>query len=562
MTALSARLARGARVIPGPTAMLAVILAAGLLLRLVLAYVVFAGQGFATDLSLFQGWASTLAQTGPGSFYAAAGSANYPPGYLYVLWSIGVLATPVGALVGVPSGDAVVLLLKLPPIAADLAIAALLYWAGRRWFGDRTGLVAAALYLFIPVTWYDSAIWGQVEAVGTLVMLAALVLLIEGWSEPAAALAIAAVLVKPQNAICLVVLIPVLLRRHLIRVGSGPVPGLGPRLSRLNRRLDGLVTEQGPVRLATSALLAGLVGFAILLPFDLQRWAPTSLADVPVVAQVAGLVGLFISAGGEFSWLTVNAYNAWALVGPDPLAAAIGAPSGAWTPDSLLLPGGLPAVAVGAVLLCLVGFLVAGGLLVRDGRVPILLGFAIVAFAFYALPTRVHERYLFPFFAPAALLAAGGIGTAAAYVGVGFLNAVNIHAVLAAPLEMAGGLARGLGPGGAPGRAGGLGPGALGPGGPPTGSGPGLRTTVESVVLPLADAARSELAVTLAALGQTAALVALLAGWFVVVLRPAAAASRRSPEQGHAWRPRSLHLDEEGPIAEPLGVCSQPLDDL
>lgn len=255
-----------------------------------------------------------------------------------------------------------VLLLKLPPIAADLAIAALLYWAGRRWFGDRTGLVAAALYLFIPVTWYDSAIWGQVEAVGTLAMLAALVLL--------------------------------------------------------------------------------------------------------------------------------------------------------------------------------------------------------MAFAFYALPTRVHERYLFPFFAPAALLAAGGIGTAAAYVGVGFLNAVNIHAVLAAPLEMAGGLARGLGPGGAPSRAGGLGPGALGPGGPPTGSGPGLRTTVESVVLPLADAARSELAVTLAALGQTAALVALLAGWFVVVLRPAAAASRRSPEQGHAWRASSLHLDEEGPIAEPLGVCSQRLDDL
>ena len=46
-----------------------------------------------------------------------------------------------------------------------------------RWFAGRPraatlALAAAALYLFNPVTWYDSAIWGQVDAFGALFSLA------------------------------------------------------------------------------------------------------------------------------------------------------------------------------------------------------------------------------------------------------------------------------------------------------------------------------------------------------------------------------------------------------
>jgi hypothetical protein len=87
--------------------------------------------------------------------------------------------------------------------------------------------------------WYDSALWGQVDAVGSLLMLAALLALADGWSEPAIGLAMFGVLIKPQDAVCLVVVLPLLLRRHLLRVGSGPVPNLGARLTRLNGRLRG-----------------------------------------------------------------------------------------------------------------------------------------------------------------------------------------------------------------------------------------------------------------------------------------------------------------------------------
>jgi len=479
---------------------LLLLLGAGLALRLVLAFVLFPGQGYAGDLGLFWQWATALAANGPGGFYASVSSANYPPGYLFVLWPIGLLGQPA--------------LLKLPAILADVAIAALLYAGGTRWHGPRVGLVAAGLFLFLPVSWYDSALWGQVDAVGTMVVLAALLLLVEGWSEAALATAVLAILVKPQYAIALGVVVPVLVRRHLLRPGSGPMPVIGPRLSRLDAALGGLLRDQGPRRLASSAVLAGLVAILVLIPFDIATYAPASLADVPVIGNVAGLLGLFGRLGSEFSVLTANAYNPWALVGSPSLAAVVGGGSGSWLADSLPVLGSIPAVTVGAVLLVLVGAVVAGGLLVRDGTAPILLGFTVLALAFFVLPTRVHERYLFPFFATGALLAAPGIGRAAALAVVALMGTINLHAVLAGNLFIGTGTGGGRGGfGGGGGRGGFAGAGGGGPG-------------FGAINLPFGDLARDQVVVTAVAIGLGAAMIILLATWAVLVLRPSSARLR------------------------------------
>jgi dolichyl-phosphate-mannose-protein mannosyltransferase len=446
------------------------ILGAGLLLRLLLAYVVFPGQGYAGDLGLFGSWARALAAGGPATFYASTPSANYPPAYLYVLWALGAVS----------GGQPPVGLLKLPAMLADVGVAALLYHLAARWRGPRAGLLAAGLYLFIPVTWYDSALWGQVDGVAALVMVAALVALVEGWSEAAAALAVLGVLVKPQALVCLVVVAPVLLRRHL------------------------LVSGRTPVRLLTSALAALSTGFFVMAPFDIAHFAPPSLAGVPVVGSFAGLAGLIQSASGQYSVLTANAYNFWALVGAQPLVASVGS----WTPDSLPVLGGVPAATVGTVLLVAAALLVAAGLLRRDGVLPILVGFTVVAFAFYALPTRVHERYLFPAFTSGAVLAAAALPAIAGYLVTGLLNAVNLHAVLA--------MAPGFG--GRGGFGGFRGAGGFGPGGGFRGPGGGFGFGgVSSIQLPLGELARSPLVAMVVALGQTAVMVGLIAAWLLVI---------------------------------------------
>ena len=201
-----------------------------------------------------------------------------------MLWLIGVIGRALGGLAGVPAEQVVVALLKVPAILADGAIATILCIAGQRWFGGRAGLVAAALYLFIPVTWYDSALWGQVDAVGALALIAAIVLLVEGWSEAAAVLAVVAILIKPQETIGLGIVLPILLRRHLLargswrspRIGDGDREGEGDGRGRFDP--GGL--PQGPIRLATSALAAAVVGLAILLPYDLSTRSPTCRSSV------------------------------------------------------------------------------------------------------------------------------------------------------------------------------------------------------------------------------------------------------------------------------------------
>jgi hypothetical protein len=412
------------------------LLLAGLALRLFIAYVLFPGEGLSSDLRLFRVWAQTLAEHGPGGFYGNAGFADYPPGYLWVLWGMGSLANAIAGLTGAASVDLINALMKLPAIAADIAVAGLLYWSASRWHSARMGLLAAGLYLFVPVTWYDSALWGQVDAIGALLLLSSLLLLVAGWSEPAVAVGMLAMVTKPQYAIGLVVIGAVLLRRHLLARGSGPVPSPRGWVARLDDWSGGwFTTQQGVGRLVSSAFVGAVVAVLAILPFDLPSRASPGLAAIPIIGSIAGLLSVVGSAAGYYAVLTVNAFNAWALVGPNPLAGAISSPDLTWTSDSLQVLGPISAASLGALLLVLVTAIVALTLLVRDDRMAILLGFTVLAVAFFVLPTRVHERYLFPAFGVGALLATISRRWAFWYVALALTNVANLHAVVTLPFE-------------------------------------------------------------------------------------------------------------------------------
>ena len=93
------------------------VLALGLVLRLIIAQLL-PGSGFGVDLGAFTFWANDLAKNGPGGFYERAFFHDYTPGYLYVLWGLGLVAQLL-ARPGAGPGD----MLKLPPIFADLGLA-------------------------------------------------------------------------------------------------------------------------------------------------------------------------------------------------------------------------------------------------------------------------------------------------------------------------------------------------------------------------------------------------------------------------------------------------------
>src|SRR5215216_4611113 len=119
-------------------------------------------------------WAMHLGEVGPYKFYGSI-LADYPPGYLYVLWLIGKLSSSPGYV-----------LLKLPAIVGDLGLAWIAgSFAARiaptsvraRW-PVRT-LVAAGV-LFNPGVIALSAVWGQVDVVPAVFALWSLFLLFTG----------------------------------------------------------------------------------------------------------------------------------------------------------------------------------------------------------------------------------------------------------------------------------------------------------------------------------------------------------------------------------------------
>ncbi|MEZ4596127.1 MAG: hypothetical protein R3C32_04360 [Chloroflexota bacterium] len=400
------------RALAASTALIVLLLGA-LALRLTIAYILFPASGFESDITTYVSWALTMAREGPGGFYANAGFIDYPPGYLLALWPIGVLSQALGG------GDPVSVatpLVKLPAMLADIGVGWLLCrlvlgWAWPSWRAEGLALGAAALYVFNPVTWYDSALWGQTDSVGALVLLLGVAALVRGNSEGAAFLGVLAALVKPQFGVVLVPLVAVLLlRRHLFRPGSGPRHDpWGPSWLR-----GWLAREQGWPRIVTSGVVALGAFHVLALPFGM---------GIPDYLDLMGR-----TASG-YEYLTVNAYNPWALVGLDG-SRALAWSMPFWQSDLASLAFGVSAFAVGALLL-VGGFLYGlGNALWRDRRVTIVLAAIFLAMAFFVLPTRVHERYLMPVFALLPLLAVTSRRWLLVLVALAVSVLVNLHAVL------------------------------------------------------------------------------------------------------------------------------------
>ncbi|HEX7612278.1 MAG TPA: hypothetical protein VF371_05850, partial [Candidatus Limnocylindrales bacterium] len=526
------------------TAILAIValLTLGLILRFIIAYVLLPGSGFPNDLGAFQAWGNDIAQHGPIGFYDRAGFLDYPPVYLLLLGLVSFLT-------GGSIGEGV----KLLPMLADLGLAAVV-WVMVRELGvsGRRAFIAALIVVVNPITWFNSAIWGQADAVGSILLLLGLRELQKDRREAASVLAVLAALTKLQLGVLGFVVVFVVLRRSLApktgdpspervltSLGAGlitaaliclPFTGLDPagivnRLASVSGILTlgiGLVAGIGVVALGRRYL--PIADSALRDKASLLVGAGTTIVFASMVFD--SIVSHLLNTFGEYPYLTLNAYNPWSLVGdstgaamdrslswihdgpwsdatsgvsgsgfivgPFPfgvsvlalLAAAVlvavavlawrsqvastvaetnGSAAvatqvgsgrtgsvGRWVQAELHSLWGAFAVAAavigGVVALSLTGSLYAAtlgsGMLIavilgvsawaawRDDQQSLLVALTILTIAFFVVPTRVHERYLFPFFGLGAILLAASPRWRVVYGALAVVNTANLLAVL------------------------------------------------------------------------------------------------------------------------------------
>jgi Gpi18-like mannosyltransferase len=314
--------------------------------------------GFYSDLNSFRIWSVALAHVGPHRFYSSVPFADYPPGYLYILWVIGKISATPGYL-----------LLKLPTLLADLGVAWVAGTLAARIAPPSLArrvplrpLIAAAV-LFNPAILFESAVFGQVNAVPAFFVLSTVLLLLTGrpsLKRDAVAFVLFgfAFATKPQACLALPVLLYVLYRRYL---HGRPRPEL----------VDG-------------ALNVGLIGMSALVV-----WIGSAL---PFGLDPVKLYRFYGKSADVHPWTSSNAYNLWGLLGP-------------WRNDlrgdRVFTVLGIPALYVGLLLFAAAVVFVlvrTHRALERGASSPPTLVFAaaLTSLLGYVFLTRMHEHYVFP----------------------------------------------------------------------------------------------------------------------------------------------------------------------
>jgi Gpi18-like mannosyltransferase len=265
---------------------------------------------------------------------------DYPPFNVYIFWFFGSLANAVST-----HGISAVNIVKLAPNLFDLGTAVLIYVFVRKQASFKFALAATALYAFNPAVIYNAAVWGQFDAIYTFFLILSLMLALKSKPELSAATLAIALLTKPQ-AIALAPLIAFLIYK-----------------------------KSGLKRMLFSVLAFALTIFLIILPFDWKGQPLTSLSKI------------YFGGFGQYSVTSVNAFNLWGLYG-------------LWVSDANFFILGWALFGAFTVFVLYVlhkRFNVSGDYL------AIFAAFMLF-FAFFMLPTRIHERYLFPAISVLALM--------------------------------------------------------------------------------------------------------------------------------------------------------------
>ena len=255
-----------------PVLLLAVLLA--VILRLITAA---AYPGYTNDMACFRGWAVAAYESGPANFYTSGMFADYPPGYIYILYVLGFIRN----VFAIDSGSTLfTVILKLPSILAEVGLALLAYRIMEKRQGKTAALLIASLLLFNPATFFNSSVWGQIDAVFVLAVVLCLYYLHKQNGIVGAVFFTAALLIKPQ-AIML-----------------APVVGL--------YYIYSLFKKSGKYK----ALMHMLLGAAAsVLLIGVAAWPFTGSQES------LWIIDLYKGTMAQYGYASLNAFNLYAMLG-------------------------------------------------------------------------------------------------------------------------------------------------------------------------------------------------------------------------------------------------------
>jgi Gpi18-like mannosyltransferase len=298
----------------------------------IIRFLLFPIPGYKNDMGTFEAWFRTAADNGLRSFYSLT-RCDYPPFNVYLFWGFGSLANAF-TLFGTPQ---IAYVIKVVPAIFDAAAGFLIFVFIRSRLNFKGAAISVALYVFNPAIIYNSAVWGQFDAIYTFFLVLSLMIALKSKPELSAVTYAVAVLTKPQ-AIALLPLIAYL-----------------------------IIRKRGLRRLATSLIAGATTVFVVILPFE---WSN----------PLTFLANNYFFGYNEYAFTSVNAFNTWAL-------------GGLWIQDTLVT------FMIGWMLFAVLATFVLYLLHKRlgaSGELLVLFSAFILFFGFFMLPTRIHERYLFP----------------------------------------------------------------------------------------------------------------------------------------------------------------------
>ncbi len=354
-------------------------------LRLVLAFVVWH-----PDINNHIDWGIRFWEYGPGKFFAPETNVwsytwpNQPPGTIYLfagvrklfeflfgffwLMNVKIPAFPSGVITFFES-NLYPALLKLPSLLADMGIAYLLYkWTNKRW--------AAVLWLFNPVVWYNSAVWGQTDAViNFLALLAFYLLVVRRKVFWAVLVLVFCFYVKISLLIFLPIFLIVLIRqKHAIG------------------------------RLAVAAIVPFLLIGLVTLPFSGGEpfgWL-LNLYQAKVLGQ-------------QLQVITANAFNIWSAI------------AGIHERPQTLPFLGLTYQYWGYILFGISFAPILYSVWRKQDQKVVVWALALTAFASWMFLTNMHERYLYPLFPYLTILAATNSVGLLVYTLVSLISLLNLY---------------------------------------------------------------------------------------------------------------------------------------